>query len=728
MRRAFYIIILALLPIVSHAQSIADLARKAETEKNPLSKYSITGSCHNGLYIVSDEEIVLSNNGDPILLHVYGVVNEGGIVYIPKEYEQLELIKEGSTYEDNVYKCKKKGKWGLVSSTNSTLLSCEYNNLSNIRNNIWRTSKSGKYGYVRLNTTSSVTTLIPCIYESLGDYSSDSYIHATLKGKKGMIDGQNKIIIPFEYSKVGNPCHTSNGNSIVWVEKDGKLGIYNDDGKELQPCDIDKAYILTEYNSIELSYTDCPSTDYIYIVRNGLTGLISGSTFETIIPCMYEYLSPIKTSKAFYKANGKWGIIDANNKTIQLAIYDNVEIDGSTLSEQKMPSMAFQSNMYVRNNGKVGMLKANGEDFIPVKYDSLGMYSDNMLVAKVGDKYGFLNEEGKETVPFIYSQTHDYSEGLAAVVNEHGKFLFIDKLGNVAIKPKEYDRVDDFQNGTCKVYRKDKVWEIDREGKKVKDSTKKIGAKNVSQNKSNDDMYVENTNYTNDIEANNTLPQNTIPSLNFNDKIFQHQHVRAENMIQQNKSEADTELKYNEISDLKRQKLNGKIKKIGCSSYNKNDDPNGMGHGDESYEFEYDENGMLTKYSYEAPYVGDITFHYDNGKLISSSGYLGGSSFQYRKADKTTVDLIEKNKYGREEIVMTLYFYPNGIIKEKRILSSLVDPYNKTSIIRYDTNGFEIDDMPSYGDVISEKRDSHNNWTKRIFKDGREVIRAIEYY
>lgn len=464
---------MALLPIVSHAQSIADLARKAETEKNPLSKYSITGSCHNGLYIVSDEEIVLSNNGDPILLHVYGVVNEGGIVYIPKEYEQLELIKEGSTYEDNVYKCKKKGKWGLVSSTNSTLLSCEYNNLSNIRNNIWRTSKSGKYGYVRLNTTSSVTTLIPCIYESLGDYSSDSYIHATLKGKKGMIDGQNKIIIPFEYSKIGNPCQTSNGYSIIWVEKDGKLGIYNDDGKELQPCDIDKAYILTEYNSIELSYTDCPSTDYIYIVRNGLIGLISGSTFETIIPCMYEYISPIKTSKAFYKANGKWGIIDANNKTIQLAIYDNVEIDGSTLSEQKMPSMAFQSNMYVRNNGKVGMLKANGEDFIPVKYDSLGMYSDNMLVAKVGDKYGFLNEEGKETVPFIYSQTHDYSEGLAAVVNEHGKFLFIDKLGNVAIKPKEYDRVDDFQNGTCKVYRKDKVWEIDREGKKVKDSTKK---------------------------------------------------------------------------------------------------------------------------------------------------------------------------------------------------------------------------------------------------------------
>ena len=719
MRRALYIIILALLPMVSYAQSIADLTKKAEIEKNPLHIYSSIGFYHNDLYIVRKDN-------DKEGTYAYGVVDNDGTVYIPVEYDQIEFEKEGREYKDNIYKCKKKEKWGLVSSTNGILLPCEYSSLEG--NGIWRTCKSGKYGYVQLNGTSSITTLIPCIYESLGKYSADSYIRATLKGKKGMIDSQNKIIIPFEYSKVGNPCHTSNGYSIIWVEKDGKLGIYNDDGKELQPCDIDKAYILTEYNSIELSYTDCPSTDYIYIVRNGLTGLISGSTFETIIPCMYEYLSPIKTSKAFYKANGKWGIIDANNKTIQLAIYDNVEIDGSTLSEQKMPSMAFQSNMYVRNNGKVGMLKANGEDFIPVKYDSLGMYSDNMLVAKVGDKYGFLNEEGKESVPFVYSQAHNYSEGLAAVVNENGKYLFIDKSGNVTIKPKEYDRVDNFQNGTCKVYRKDKVWEIDREGKKVKDSTKKLEADDTHEGSGNDDMYVENTNYSNGIDTNNTLTPNITPTLNFNDKFFQHQQIKTDNVIPNNKNKDETELKYDEISDLKRQKLNGRIKKIGCSSYNEKDDPNGLGHGLDSYEFEYDNNGMLTKYSYEAPYVGDITFHYNNGKLISSSGYLGGSSFLYQKKDKTTVNIIERDKDGEERIVMTLNFYPNGVIKQKRILSSLVDPYNKETVIRYDTNGIEIDDMPSYGEIISEKRDSHNNWTKRIFRDGREVIRAIEYY
>ena len=565
MRRALYIIILALLPMVSYAQSIADLTRKAEIEKNPLHIYSNIGNYNNGLYIVRKD-----NNEEGT--YAYGVVNEDGTVYIPVEYDRIEFTNEYGAYEDNVYKCEKNGKWGLVSSTNGTLLPCEYSSLSNKGNGIWQTFKSGKYGYIQLNRLSSITTFIPCIYESLGDYSSDSYIHATLKGKKGMIDSKNKIIIPFEYSNVGNPCHTSNGYSIIWVEKDGKLGIYNDDGKELQPCDIDKAYTLTEYNSIELSYTDCPSADYIYIVRNGLTGLISGSTFETIIPCMYEYLSPIKTSKAFYKANGKWGIIDTNNKTIQLAIYDNVEIDGSTLSEQKMPSMAFQSNMYVRNNGKVGMLKANGEDFIPVKYDSLGMYSDNMLVAKVGDKYGFLNEEGKESVPFVYSQAHNYSEGLAAVVNENGKYLFIDKLGNVAIKPKEYDRVDDFQNGTCKVYRKDKVWEINREGKKVKDSTKKLEEDNVHDGSDHDDIYVENTNYGNNNDTTNTLTPNITSTLNFNDKIFQHQHTRADNVMPHDKNKDKTELKYGEISDLKKQKPNERITEIDRSRYNDKDD------------------------------------------------------------------------------------------------------------------------------------------------------------
>ena len=695
--RAFYIIILAFLPIVSHAQSIADLAKKAEEEKNPLHIYADVSSFQNGLAIASK----YTEDGE----YKYGVVDEEGVVYIPVNYDEISLFQEGNNYRDNVYKCQRNGKLGLVNAQDITLLQCEYSSIKHSGEYVYLV-KNGKNGYAELKGTDEVKSLIPCIYDKLESYSKDAPMRATYNGKEGMIDGNNKIIIPFEYSNIGK-FYNVGAYNMAWVEQDGKYGIYNIDGTVIQPWDIEKAYVMNENSGTTyLTFDDFPdsSTPYIHIVVNGMTGVLSGKTYKTVIPCKYGYISPIINERAFYKANNKWGIMDIQNNSIQDAIYDKIKINNNWLSDAFTTEGIFQDNMYVFIGDKQGMIDKNGKAFIPVKYDSLGVFSENMIVAKCGNLYGYINSNGEECIPLTYSHADNFSEGLAAVKNEKGKYLFIDASGVMVIKPHEYDRVGHFQNGTCKVYRKDKVWEIDREGKKVKDSTKKLEKDNDT-----DEMYVENNN-------------------NANSNFFQHQHTRTDNVIQQNERQTKTELKYNEISDLKRQKLNGRIKKIGCYSYNEKEDPNGMGHGEDSYEFEYDNNGMLTKYSYEAPYVGDVTFHYNNGKLISSSGFLGGSSFKYQKTDDTTVDIIEIDENEKKRAVMTLYFYPNGIIKQKRILSSLVNPYNRETIIRYDTNGIEIDDMPSYGEIISEKRDSQNNWTKRIFKDGREVSRNIEYY
>lgn len=697
MMRFFIIIVSLLFSSLSHAQSIADLARKAEEEKNPLHIYADVYSFQNGLAIASK----YTEDGE----YKYGVVDEEGVVYIPVNYDEISLFKEGSNYRDNVYKCQRNGKLGLVNAQDITLLQCEYSSIKHSGEYVYLI-KNGKNGYAELKGTDEVKSLIPCIYDKLESYSKDAPMRATYNGKEGMIDGNNKIIIPFEYSNIGK-FYNVGAYNMAWVEQDGKYGIYNIDGTVIQPWDIEKAYVMNENSGTTyLTFDDFPdpSTPYIHIVVNGMTGVLSGKTYKTVIPCKYGYISPIINERAFYKANNKWGIMDIQNNSIQDAIYDKIKINNNWLSDAFTTEGIFQDNMYAFIGDKQGMIDKNGKAFIPVKYDSLGVFSENMIVAKCGNLYGYINSNGEECIPLTYSHADNFSEGLATVKNEKGKYMFIDASGVMVIKPHEYDRVGHFQNGTCKVYRKNKVWEIDREGKKVKDSTKKLEKDNDT-----DEMYVENNN-------------------NANGNFFQHQHTGTDNVIQQNERQTKTELKYNEISDLKRQKLNGRIKKIGCYSYNEKEDPNGMGHGEESYEFEYDNNGMLTKYSYEAPYVGDVTFHYNNGKLISSSGFLGGSSFKYQKTDDTTVDIIEIDENEKKRAVMTLYFYPNGIIKQKRNLSSLVDPYNRETIIRYDTNGIEIDDMPSYGEIISEKRDSQNNWTKRIFKDGREVSRNIEYY
>ena len=185
--RTLCFVILAVVPMLCSAQSIADLARKAEQEKGPLHKYSSIDSYHNGLTIVRKDN-------EEEETYAYGVVNEEGTVYIPAEYDQIEFIKEGSAYQDNVYKCYKEYGWGFINANDQILLPCEYPKLSHVMDGIWQTRKNGKYGYVRLNGTNSVTTLIPCIYESLGSYTTKHPIRAKYNGKESMIDCDNKVI------------------------------------------------------------------------------------------------------------------------------------------------------------------------------------------------------------------------------------------------------------------------------------------------------------------------------------------------------------------------------------------------------------------------------------------------------------------------------------------------------------------------------------------------------
>ena len=494
MMRFFIIIVSLLFSSLSHAQSIADLARKAEEEKNPLHIYADVSSFQNGLAIASK----YTEDGE----YKYGVVDEEGVVYIPVNYDEIILFQEGNNYRDNVYKCQRNGKLGLVNAQDITLLQCEYSSIKHSGEYVYLI-KNGKNGYAELKGTDEVKSLIPCIYDKLESYSKDAPMRATYNGKEGMIDGNNKIIIPFEYSNIGKFYNVGSYN-MAWVEQDGKYGIYNIDGTVIQPWDIEKAYVMNENSGTTyLTFDDFPdpSTPYIHIVVNGMTGVLSGKTYKTVIPCKYGYISPVINERAFYKANNKWGIMDIQNNSIQDAIYDKIKINNNWLSDAFTTEGIFQDNMYVFIGDKQGMIDKNGKAFIPVKYDSLGVFSENMIVAKCGNLYGYINSNGEECIPLTYSHADDFSEGLAAVKNEKGKYLFIDASGVMVIKPHEYDRVGHFQNGTCKVYRKDNVWEINREGKKVKDSKKKIEADNVHKDSSNDDMYVAKGNIVSPHEA-----------------------------------------------------------------------------------------------------------------------------------------------------------------------------------------------------------------------------------
>ena len=89
MMRFFIIIVSLLFSSLSHAQSIADLAKKAEEEKNPLHIYADVYSFQNGLAIASK----YTEDGE----YKYGVVDEEGVVYIQVNYDGSASSKRATT-------------------------------------------------------------------------------------------------------------------------------------------------------------------------------------------------------------------------------------------------------------------------------------------------------------------------------------------------------------------------------------------------------------------------------------------------------------------------------------------------------------------------------------------------------------------------------------------------------------------------------------------------------
>lgn len=134
------------------------------------------------------------------------------------------------------------------------------------------------------------------------------------------------------------------------------------------------------------------------------------------------------------------------------------------------------------NYAMVGFIsQKTGKEVIPLNYVSTGLYDIGInsfseglvLMQKPDETWGYLNNQGKTIIPFVYSSAEDFSEGLAAVGKgeyESSKHGFIDKSGKTVI-PLIYDAASSFSEGLATVRKGNqdtgKYGVIDKAGKLV---------------------------------------------------------------------------------------------------------------------------------------------------------------------------------------------------------------------------------------------------------------------
>ena len=512
--RIWMLLVLSCFVLGVPAQSIAELARKAEERKDPLHAYTNVGDFHYGMAVAQKK----LPNGEPG--EYWGVVDEEGKVRIAFKYRSLSY-EDNLNDEDNLYVCSTDRGYGFVSTSSGEILSTTYSDLTDEGGERWSVRRNGKMGIVKVgeaNGSFRVETIVPCEYDQVQTINDDEYYFVTNGPLHGLLRWDGKTIIACVYndidlnkyvgffsvkrngqkglmSRAGEelvPCAFDDCGVIdehfLWTRKDNTYGIYSSVGEKLQPCKFSSFFIYEGKKKKEVSLSDFAQLDQrkhpdLYAVVSGKVGTLDSENFTTKLPCAYDYLSDFATRMkitngvrteqrlAVCRLNGKYGIVNSEGKQIQPMGFDELRKDVSDPSSKELPDMGSARDLHVRIGDKWGILTAYGEQLAEVKFDSVGVFHDGLAVVKAAERYGYIDRSGAIVIPIQWMTAYDFSEGLAALRVDKKHFQFINTAGTVVIKSKKYDSVGRFRNGICRVVKGGKVKWIDTKGKELKDES-----------------------------------------------------------------------------------------------------------------------------------------------------------------------------------------------------------------------------------------------------------------
>ena len=99
---------------------------------------------------------------------------------------------------------------------------------------------------------------------------------------------------------------------------------------------------------------------------------------------------------------------------------------------------------------RCGYINENGQEIVPLIYSGVRDFHEGLAAVKIGNystgKWGFINLRGELVIPYLFDKPRAFSGGLAKVVYNN-EWCFIDRNGNKVISLKDYTGGSSFHNG-----------------------------------------------------------------------------------------------------------------------------------------------------------------------------------------------------------------------------------------------------------------------------------------
>lgn len=295
-------------------------------------------------------------------------------------------------------------------------------------------------------------------------------------GKWGFIDKTGKEVIPCEWDRAND---FSEGLACV-MNSEGKFGYIDKTGQLVISCQLENTWYFKEGLSlvkdtngkygfidktgqlvIPYKWKDAyPFSESLACVQDGegKVGFID-KTGEVVIPCEHQTFTHSFSEGLAFVAH--YGFIDKTGKLI-IPISDEWK-DAENFSE----GLARVKD----HNGKWGFIDNTGKMVIPCQWENAGPFGAGLARVQNGwhGNYGFIDKTGQEVVPFKWRNAGDFSQDLAWVVDSEGMMGFINKTGQLVIPCQYIDCYNDHSGDLILVKgRNDQMHYIDKTGRVVK--------------------------------------------------------------------------------------------------------------------------------------------------------------------------------------------------------------------------------------------------------------------
>ena len=257
------------------------------------------------------------------------------------------------------------------------------------------------------------TDIFLCTYDV--DYSNNTYKTKALNSKNEEVFTDYENIEPIANYDSNNII--SYEQNAIKVQKNGKYGIINIEGREILPCEYDDLYSLKNTNNS------------ILVEKDEKIGLVD-STGKVIIEPQYKEIRGLGTDYTsgyiVITEDNLYGIVDCNNQKVLDTKYQDIK------------SLTDNGIYVVKENNNWELVQRNGEvtfsDGLKNVKDVLGLKNGNVIIQNTNNKVGVISNTGETILNTVYDDIK-FAFVDSYIIEQNGKYGIAKRNDEIVLNP-----------------------------------------------------------------------------------------------------------------------------------------------------------------------------------------------------------------------------------------------------------------------------------------------------